>query len=65
MSLNLCVTVEQLDEFESELLDLPEEDHYLRLAGEVLADRTKAIVDHWRRGIIAEHPEPRPALSDA
>jgi Protoglobin len=30
--------------------------HYLRLAGEVLADQTKQIVDHWRSGIIASIP---------
>jgi hypothetical protein len=29
---------------------------YLRLAGEVLADSTKQIVDHWRNGIIAAIP---------
>ena len=33
-----------------------EDEHYLRLAGEVLADQTKQIVDHWRRGIIANIP---------
>ena len=34
-----------------------EEDHcYLRLAGEVLADQTTQIVDHWRSGIIASIP---------
>ncbi len=27
--------------------------HYLRLAGEVLADQTNQIVEHWRSGIIA------------
>jgi hypothetical protein len=35
----------------------PEEDERcLRLAGEVLADQTKQIVDHWRSGIIASIP---------
>jgi hypothetical protein len=29
---------------------------YLRLAGEVLADQTKQIVEHWRSGIIAGIP---------
>ena len=33
-----------------------EDEHYLRLAGEVLADQTKQIVDHWRSGIIARIP---------
>src|SRR5271154_6985875 len=33
-----------------------EDQHYLRLAGEVLADQTEAIVHHWRSGIIAGIP---------
>lgn len=33
-----------------------EDQRYLRLAGEVLQDQTKAIVDHWRNGIIAGIP---------
>ena len=33
-----------------------EDQRYLRLAGEVLRDRTKEIVDHWRSGIIASIP---------
>jgi hypothetical protein len=33
-----------------------EDQRYLRLAGEVLADQTKQIVDHWRSGIIASIP---------
>jgi hypothetical protein len=34
-----------------------EEDHrYLRLAGEVLADQTKQVVEHWRSEIIASIP---------
>jgi hypothetical protein len=33
-----------------------EDERYLRLAGEVLADQTKQIVDHWRSGIIASIP---------
>ncbi len=33
-----------------------EDQRYLRLAGEVLADQTKQIVDHWRNGIIASIP---------
>jgi hypothetical protein len=36
---------------------LTEEDqHFLRLAGEMLADQTKQIVEHWRAGIIAGIP---------
>jgi hypothetical protein len=33
-----------------------EDQRSLRLAGEVLADQTKALVDHWRNGIIAGIP---------
>jgi hypothetical protein len=33
-----------------------EEEHNLRLAGEVLRGQTKQIVDHWRAGIIAGIP---------
>jgi hypothetical protein len=33
-----------------------EDQHYLRLAGEVLADQTEQIVRHWRSGIIAGIP---------
>jgi hypothetical protein len=33
-----------------------EDERYLRLAGEVLADQTEQIVRHWRSGIIAGIP---------
>ena len=33
-----------------------EDQRYLRLAGEVLADQTEEIVHHWRSGIIAGIP---------
>jgi Protoglobin len=33
-----------------------EVERYLRLAGEVLGDQTKQIVEHWRSGIIAGIP---------
>ena len=33
-----------------------EDQRYLRLAGEVLADQTEQIVRHWRNGIIAGIP---------
>jgi hypothetical protein len=29
---------------------------YLRLAGEVLTDQTRQVVEHWRGGIIASIP---------
>jgi hypothetical protein len=33
-----------------------DDERYLRLAGEVLGDQTKQIVEHWRSGIIAGIP---------
>jgi hypothetical protein len=33
-----------------------EDERYLRLAGTILEDQTKQIVDHWRGGIIASIP---------
>jgi hypothetical protein len=33
-----------------------EDEQYLKLAGEVLADQTREIVQHWRTGIIASIP---------
>jgi len=33
-----------------------EDERYLRLAGEVLADQTEKVVQHWRSGIIASIP---------
>ena len=33
-----------------------EDERYLRLAGDVLSDQTKKIVEHWRSGIIASIP---------
>ena len=33
-----------------------EDQRYLELAGEVLADQTRQIVHHWRSGIIAGIP---------
>jgi Protoglobin len=33
-----------------------EDERYRHMAGEVLADQTKPLVDHWRRGIIASIP---------
>jgi hypothetical protein len=33
-----------------------EDEHYLRLAGQVLEGQTERIVEHWRSGIIASIP---------
>jgi hypothetical protein len=45
-----------LDELKISAGFTEEDQHYLRLAGEVLADQTKQIVDHWLSGIIASIP---------
>lgn len=34
-----------------------EDERFLRLAGEVLANQTKRVVEHWRSGIIASIPD--------
>ena len=50
------VSLQELDDLKVSA-GLSEEDRrYLRLAGEVLADQTKQIVDHWRSSIIASIP---------
>jgi hypothetical protein len=33
-----------------------QDEQYRHMAGEVLSDQTKPLVDHWRRGIIAHIP---------
>lgn len=50
------VTVQQLDELKVSCGFEQEDERYLQLAGAVLADQTKEIVDHWRSGIIAGIP---------
>ena len=55
--------MEQLDELKVSCGFEPEDEHYLQLAGPVLADQTKAIVDHWRSGVIAGHPTLNPDAS--
>jgi hypothetical protein len=50
------VSTRQLDELKVSAGLTGEDEHYLRLAGEVLADQTEKIVHHWRSGIIASIP---------
>jgi hypothetical protein len=50
------ISMRDLDELKISAGFTEEDQHYLRLAGEVLADQTKQIVDHWRSGIIASIP---------
>ena len=59
-----AVSVMDLENLKTSAGFTEEDQRYLRLAGEVLADQTKQIVNHWRGGIIATIPT-RQTLSDA
>ncbi|HEY0793053.1 MAG TPA: protoglobin domain-containing protein [Chthoniobacterales bacterium] len=50
------ISMQELNELKISTGFTEEDQRYLRLAGEVLADQTKQIVDHWRNGIIASIP---------
>jgi hypothetical protein len=50
------VSMRELDDLKIGAGFTAEDERYLRLAGEVLANQTKQIVDHWRSGIIAGIP---------
>ena len=50
------VSMGELAELKRSASFTEEDERYLRLAGEVLADQTKRIVEHWRSGIIASIP---------
>jgi protoglobin len=50
------VSMQELNELKISAGFTEEDQHYLRLAGEVLADQTEQIVNHWRSGIIASIP---------
>jgi hypothetical protein len=50
------VTMKQLQDLKVSAGFTEEDERYLRLAGEVLADQTEKIVHHWRSGIIASIP---------
>lgn len=50
------VSMRELNELKISAGFTEEDQHYLRLAGEVLADQTEQIVNHWRSGIIASIP---------
>lgn len=49
------VSLEELERLKQSVGFGPEDEKYLRLAGEVLADQTEKLVGQWR-GIIAETP---------
>jgi Protoglobin len=50
------VSVEDLEQLKVSASFTEDDQGYLRLAGEVLADQTAKIVNHWRSGIIASIP---------
>jgi len=50
------VSMKELEELKTSAGFTEEDERYLRLAGEVLGEQTKQIVDHWRSGIIASIP---------
>lgn len=50
------VTLEDLERLKISAGFTEEDQRYLQLAGEVLADQTEKIVAHWRGGIIAGIP---------
>jgi hypothetical protein len=50
------VSIRELEDLKTTLGFTPEDDRYLRLAGDVLANQTTQIVEHWRSGIIASIP---------
>jgi hypothetical protein len=47
------VSLDELEKLKVSAGFTPEDERFLRMAGEVLADQTKRIVEHWRSGIIA------------
>jgi hypothetical protein len=50
------ISLQDLDGLKTTLGFTEEDERYLRVAGEVLGDQTKQIVEHWRSGIIASIP---------
>src|ERR1700759_4577098 len=50
------VTLQELEALKATVGFAEEDQHYLRLAGEVLSGQTREIVLHWRSGIIAGIP---------
>lgn len=50
------VSLQDLEQLKVSVGFTAEDSRYLKLAGEVLADQAKAIVEHWRSGIIASIP---------
>ena len=51
-----AVSLEEFEQLKVTVGFTPEDERFLRMAGEVLAGQTKPIVEHWRGGIIAGIP---------
>jgi hypothetical protein len=51
-----AVSLEELAKLKVAVGFTAEDERFLHLAGEVLADQTRRIVEHWRSGIIAGIP---------
>jgi hypothetical protein len=50
------VSLRELEDLKTSVGFTPDDERYLRLAGEVLADQTNALVRHWRVEIIGGIP---------
>jgi hypothetical protein len=51
-----AVSLSELEKLKTTVGFTYEDERYLRLAGEVLGDQTKQVVERWRSGIIASIP---------
>lgn len=51
------ITLQQLEELKASVGMTGEDEQYLRLAGQVLADQTAQVVEHWRVRIIGGIPQ--------
>lgn len=51
------ITLQQLEELKASVGMTVEDEQYLRLAGQVLADQTAQVVEHWRGRIIGSIPQ--------
>ena len=50
------VTLRELGELKTTVGFTADDENFLKLAGEVLADQTEQVVSHWRSNIIAGIP---------
>ncbi len=51
------ISLQDLEQLKTSAGFTEEDERYLHLAGNVLADQTKQIVEHWRAEIIARDSE--------